>query len=148
MKSVKQSLNAVLIFTVLIVMSFGLAACSKDNNPAAPVISNISGKWDGQISHPAYTGGSINMTILQNDNSVSGSFTMRLVRKLDNGRNFVQSYGGTVAGAKISDQNYTLTLTGTDFTWICNMNLSSNTLSGDWESSRSSISGTISVEKN
>lgn len=148
MKIVKQSLNVVLIATVLIIMSLSLAACSKDSNPSAPVITNISGKWDGQISHPDYTGGSLNMTILQNDNNISGSFTMRLVRKLDNGRNFVQSYGGTVAGTKISDQKYTLTLTGPNFTWICSMQLSSITLSGSWESSISSLSGTISVEKN
>ena len=144
MKNAKRSLNTILMVTVLIMISLSLAACSKDSNPAGPPeITNISGKWEGQISHPAYDGGSISMTILQNDNNVSGSFRMRLVRG-----NMVQQYGGTVAGAKISDQNYTLTLTGTDFTWICNMNLSSNTLSGDWESSRSSISGTISVEKN
>lgn len=143
MKNVKQSLNAILLVTVLIIMSLSLAACSKDSNPAAPEITNISGKWEGQISHPAYDGGSISMTVLQNDNNISGSFRMTLVRG-----NMVQQYGGTVAGAKISDQNYTLTLTGSNFTWICNMNLSSNTLSGSWESSRSSISGTISVEKN
>ena len=88
------------------------------------------------------------MTIQQNDNDVTGSFTMQLVRHLENGRNFVQSYGGTVTGAKNSDQNYNLTLTGSNFSWICSMNLSSNTLSGTWESSSTSLSGTISVDKN
>jgi hypothetical protein len=148
MKNVKKSLNTILMIAVLIMMSFSFAACSKDSNPAAPEITNISGQWSGEITHPAYSGGSVNLTILETNNAVSGTFTMRLTRKLDNGRNFVQSYGGTVTGAKTSDQNYTLTLTGSNFVWLCNLGLNSITLSGGWQSSTTTISGSMSVDKN
>ena len=101
-----------------------------------------------RLEHPGYDGGSVKLNILDNDGNLSGSFTMRLVR-VEGSRNFVQSYGGSITGAKISDKNYVLNLEGSSFTWICNLNLNSKdvTLSGSWESSQTSISGTLSTTK-
>jgi hypothetical protein len=64
--------------------------------------------------------------------------------------NFVQNYSGSVSGAKVSSNNYSLQLEGSNFTWICDLDLNSKslTLSGDWESNQnSSIQGTVSVDK-
>jgi hypothetical protein len=122
-----------------IILSFG--ACSED--PVSPELTNVSGEWDGTISHPGYDSGTITIQILQSDDNMSGSFTMRLVKN-----NSVQNYSGTLDGSKISNKNYNLWLIGSNFTWICDLNLNSTTLSGDWESSTSSISGSLSVQKN
>ncbi len=138
--------NFIKLFTAVVFAVILFAACSED--PVSPQLENISGKWEGQFEHPAYDGGSIKLNILDNDGNLSGSFTMRLVRT--GTRNFVQNYGGSIAGSKVSDNNYVINLEGPNFTWICNLDLNSKslTLSGDWESSQSSgINGTVSVDK-
>jgi hypothetical protein len=68
---------------------------------------------------------------------------MRLVKN-----NGAENYGGTITGTKISSNNYNLSLVGLNFTWICDLNLKSTTLSGDWESTSNSLSGSLSVQKN
>ncbi|MBT8379928.1 MAG: hypothetical protein KJN64_11945 [Ignavibacteria bacterium] len=130
-----------LVFT-MIFATFLLTACSDD--PVSPEVQNISGKWDGIINHPGYDSGTISLNILENSNNLSGTFTMRLVKN-----NGVQNYSGTIAGAKTNDKTYSLSLIGSNFTWISSLDLNSSTLSGDWEStSRGNISGTLSVQKN
>ena len=126
-----------LIFTAML-----FTACSE--NPASPELENISGIWDGALNHPGYDSGTISLNILENSNNLSGTFTMRLVKN-----NSVQNYSGSIAGAKTNDKSYSLSLIGSNFTWISVLNLNSSTLSGDWEStSRGNISGTLSVQKN
>ena len=126
-----------LIFAVML-----FTACSED--PASPELENISGIWDGSLNHPGYDSGTISLKILENSNNLSGTFTMRLVKN-----NSVQNYSGSIAGAKTNDKSYSLSLIGSNFTWISALDLNSSTLSGDWEStSRGNISGTLSVKKN
>jgi len=141
MKTINQKLQNLLKMGLLatIILSFG--ACSED--PVSPELTNVSGKWDGTINHPGYDSGTLTLQILQSNDNISGTFTMRLVKN-----NSVQNYGGTITGAKISSNNYNLSLINSNFTWICDLNLNSTTLSGDWESSTSSISGSLSVQKN
>jgi hypothetical protein len=67
---------------------------------------------------------------------------MRLVKS-----NGAENYGGTLSGAKTGSSKYSVTLTGTNFTWISDLTLNSVTLSGGWESSSNSLSGTLSVKK-
>ena len=138
--------NLIKLFLAVVFATLLFTACS--NDPVSPQLENISGKWEGPFEHPAYDGGSIKLNILDNDGNLSGTFTMQLVRT--GTHNLVQNYGGSIAGSKVSDNNYVINLEGPNFTWICNLDLNSKsvTLSGDWESSQTSgIHGTMSAEK-
>lgn len=147
MNTLNQFAKRLLVIPLLMLLAINFSACSED--PVTPELENISGKWEGPFEHPAYDGGSINMNILDNDGNLSGSFTMRLVR-VNGSRNFVQTYGGSINGSKVNDKNYVINLEGSNFTWVCNLDLNSQEikLSGDWESTQSSISGTLTVQKN
>ncbi len=137
--------NLIKILFAVIFTSVLFVGCTKDNNPVSPQLESISGKWEGPITHPAYDGGTVKLSILDDNGSISGTFTMRLSKN-----NFVQNYSGSVSGAKVSSNNYSLQLEGSNFTWICDLNLNSKslTLSGDWESNQNSgIQGTVSVDK-
>jgi hypothetical protein len=146
MNTLNQFAKRLLVIPVILLLAINFLACSED--PVTTELENVSGKWEGPFEHPAYDGGSVKLNILDNDGNLSGSFTMRLVR-VEGSRNFVQSYGGSITGAKVSNKNYVLNLEGSSFTWICNLNLNSKdvTLSGSWESSQTSISGTLSTTK-
>jgi len=146
MNTLNQFAKRLLVIPVILLFAINFSACSED--PVTPELENVSGKWEGLFEHPGYDGGSVKLNILDNDGNLSGSFTMRLVR-VEGSRNFVQSYGGSITGAKVRDKNYVLNLEGSSFTWICNLNLNSKdvTLSGSWESSQTSISGTLSTTK-
>ena len=146
MNTLNQFAKRLLVIQVILLLAINFSACSED--PVTPELENVSGKWEGPFEHPGYDGGSVKLNILDNDGNLSGSFTMRLVR-VEGSRNFVQSYGGSITGAKVSNKNYVLNLEGSSFTWICNLNLNSKdvTLSGSWESSQTSISGTLSTTK-
>jgi hypothetical protein len=146
MNTLNQFAKRLLVIPVILLFAINFSACSED--PVTPELENVSGKWEGPFEHPGYDGGSVKLNILDNDGNLSGSFTMRLVR-VEGSRNFVQSYGGSITGAKVSNKNYVLNLEGSSFTWICNLNLNSKdvTLSGSWESSQTSISGTLSTTK-
>ena len=146
MNTLNQFAKRLLVIPVILLLAINFSACSED--PVTPELENVSGKWEGPFEHPGYDGGSVKLNILDNDGNLSGSFTMRLVR-VEGSRNFVQSYGGSITGAKVSNKNYVLNLEGSSFTWICNLNLNSKdvTLSGSWESSQTSISGTLSTTK-
>ena len=146
MNTLNQFAKRLLVIPVILLLAINFSACSED--PVTPELENVSGKWEGPFEHPGYDGGSVKLNILDNDGNLSGSFTMRLVR-VEGSRNFVQSYGGSITGAKVSDKNYVLNLEGSSFTWICNLNLNFKdvTLSGSWESSQTSISGTLSTTK-
>ena len=141
MNTIKQTATYLLMMIALLTAIINFTACSEEN-PVSTQIENISGKWNGSLSHPGYDSGTISLNILQNNNNLSGTFTMRLVKN-----NGVQNYSGTIAGAKTSDKNFSLSLIGSNFTWISDLNLNSTILSGDWESSGSSLSGTLSVQK-
>ena len=142
MKSFNQKLRSFLNIALLSTAILSFGACSEESDPISPKITNITGKWDGTIDHPAYDSGTLSLQILQNDDNISGSFTMRLVKN-----NGVENYGGTLSGAKTGNNKYSITLTGTNFTWISDLTLNSVTLSGGWESSSRPISGTLSVNK-
>ena len=142
MKKLNQFAKSLLTIPVLLLLAINFSACSEDD-PVSPQLENISGKWDGTINHPGYDSGTITINILQSDNNLSGSFTMRLVKN-----NAVSNYSGTIEGAKTSNRNFSLSLIGSNFTWISDLNLNSTTLSGDWESATSSLSGSLSVQKN
>jgi hypothetical protein len=142
MKSFNQKLRAFLNIALLSTAILSFGACSEESDPVSPEITNITGKWDGTIDHPGYDSGTLSLQILQNDDNISGSFTMRLVKS-----NGAENYGGTLSGAKTGSSKYSVTLTGTNFTWISDLTLNSVTLSGGWESSRNSLSGTLSVNK-
>ena len=146
MNTFNRFAGKMLVIPVLLMLALNFSACSED--PVTPELENISGKWEGPFQHPAYDGGSVTLNILDNDGNLSGSFTMRLVKVYEN-RNFVQTYGGTITGAKVSNNNYVLNLEGPNFTWVCDLDLNSKnvTLSGDWESTQSSLSGTVSTTK-
>ena len=146
MNTLNRFAGKMLVIPVLLMLALNFSACSED--PVTPELENISGKWEGPFQHPAYDGGSVTLNILDNDGNLSGSFTMRLVKVYEN-RNFVQTYGGTITGAKVSNNNYVLNLEGPNFTWVCDLDLNSKnvTLSGDWESTQSSLSGTVSTTK-
>jgi hypothetical protein len=146
MNTLNQFAKKLIAASILIMLAINFSACSED--PVTPELENISGKWEGPFQHPAYDGGSVNLNILDNDGNLSGSFTMRLVKVYET-RNFVQTYGGTITGAKVSNNNYIVNLEGPDFMWVCDLDLNSKnvTLSGDWESSQSSLSGTVSTTK-
>lgn len=142
MKSFNQNLKNLLMIALLSTAILSFGACSEENDPMSPEITNISGKWDGTIEHPGYDSGTLSLQILQNDDNISGSFTMRLVKN-----NGVENYGGTLSGAKTGNNKYSISLTGTNFTWISDLALNSVTLSGGWESSSNSLSGSLSVQK-
>jgi hypothetical protein len=143
MKTFNQKLQNLLKMGLLATIILNFVACSEENDPMSPGLTNITGEWEGTLNHPGYDSGTLSLQLLQSNDNLSGSFTMRLVKN-----NNVQNYGGTITGAKISSNNYNLSLINSNFTWICDLNLNSTTLSGDWESSTSSISGSLSVQKN
>lgn len=145
MNRLNQFAKRLLLIPVIIILAINFSACSED--PVTPELENISGKWEGPIHHPGYDGGYIKLNVLDNDGNLSGSFTMQLVKT--GNYNQVTNYGGSITGAKASDNNYILNLDGSNFTWICNLNLNSNdvTLSGSWESSQTSLSGILSTTK-
>ena len=146
MNTLNQFARRLLVIPFIMLLAINFSACSED--PVTPELENISGKWEGPFEHPAYDGGSIKLNILDNDGNLSGSFTMRLVR-VEGSRNYVQTYGGSIMGTKVSGKKYVVNLEGPDFTWVCNLDLNSQklTLNGNWESTQSSISGTMSTTK-
>jgi len=143
MKTINQKLQNLVKMVLLATVILSFAACSEESDPLSPELTNVSGKWDGTIIHPGYDSGTLTLQILQSNDNLSGSFTMKLVKN-----NNVQNYGGTIIGAKISSNKYNLSLVGSNFTWISDLNLNSTTLSGNWESSDNyGISGSLSVNK-
>lgn len=146
MNTIKQTAKKLFLVPVLIILALNFSACSDD--PVTPELENISGKWQGSFEHPGYDGGSVKLNILDNDDNLSGSFTMRLVR-VGGTRNYVQNYGGIITGSKVRNNNYILNLEGPDFIWVCDLNLNSKsvTLNGDWESTQGPVSGTLSTTK-
>ena len=143
MNTFNKIAKRLLIISILLVAVLSFSACSED--PVSPQLENISGKWDGQFNHPGYDGGSITLNVLENNSNLSGSFVMRLVKS-----NRVSNFGGSITGAKVTNNEYNLNLNGTNFTFICDLNLNSKELmlSGNWESEQQNgISGTISVQK-
>ncbi|HEX9739694.1 MAG TPA: hypothetical protein VGA29_02875 [Ignavibacteriaceae bacterium] len=143
MKTFNQKLQNLLKMGLLVTVILSFIACTEESDPMSPGLTNITGEWEGTLNHPGYDSGTLSLQLLQSNDNLSGSFTMRLVKN-----NNVQNYGGTITGAKISSNNYNLSLINSNFTWICDLNLNSTTLSGDWESSTSTISGSLSVQKN
>ena len=143
MKTFNQKLQNLLKMGLLVTVILSFIACTEESDPMSPELSNITGEWEGTLNHPGYDSGTLSLQLLQSNDNLSGSFTMRLVKN-----NNIQNYGGTITGAKISSNNYNLSLINSNFTWICDLNLNSTTLSGDWESSTSTISGSLSVQKN
>ena len=143
MKTFNQKLQNLLKMGLLVTVILSFIACTEESDPMSPGLTNITGEWEGTLNHPGYDSGTLSLQLLQSNDNLSGSFTMRLVKN-----NNVQNYGGTITGAKISSNNYNLSLINSNFTWICDLNLNLTTLSGDWESSTSSISGSLSVQKN
>jgi len=143
MKTFNQKLQNLLKMGLLVTVILSFIACTEESDPMSPGLTNITGEWEGTLNHPGYDSGTLSLQLLQSNDNLSGNFTMRLVKN-----NNVQNYGGTITGAKISSNNYNLSLINSNFTWICDLNLNSTTLSGDWESSTSTISGSLSVQKN
>lgn len=143
MKSFNQKLNSLLNIGLLSMAILSFGACSEDSDPMSPELTNVTGKWDGTITHPSYDSGTITLQILQNDDNISGSYTMRFVKS-----NGAENYAGSLSGAKTGNNKYSIILTGINFSWISDLTLNSLTLSGDWESSSNSLSGSLSVQKN
>jgi hypothetical protein len=135
--------NLIKLAFAMILAAILFTACSEEDNPMSTELTNITGKWDGSLNHPGYDSGTLSLQILQNNDNITGDFTMRLVKN-----NGVQNYSGSLSGAKTGNNNYSITLTGTNFTWISDLTIQSVTLSGGWESSGNSLSGSLSVQKN
>ena len=145
MNTLNQFGKRLLVIPAILLLAIIFSACSED--PVTPELENISGKWEGPFEHPGYDGGSVKLNIQENEGNLSGSFTMQLVK--GGTRTHVQNYGGSITGAKVSHNKYTLNLEGPNFMWICDLDLNAKnvTLSGDWESSSSSLGGTLSTNK-
>ena len=143
MKTFNQKLQNLLKLGLFTTIILSFVACSEENDPMSPELTNITGKWEGTLNHPGYDSGTLTLQIIQSNDNISGDYTMRLVKN-----NNVQNYSGTLSGAKTGNNNYSITMTVTTTTWICSLTLNSVTLSGRWESSSTSLSGTLSVQKN
>jgi len=143
MKTFNQKLQNLLKMGLLSTVILSFFACSEENDLMSPELTNITGKWEGTLSHPGYDFGMLTLQILQADESISGSFT--LILKKDNR---VSNYGGSISGAKTGLNNYSISLINTNFTWISSLSQSSSTLSGIWESMSNSLSGSLSIQKN
>jgi hypothetical protein len=143
MKTFNQKLQNLLKLGLLATVILSFIACSEDSDPIQPEITNVSGKWVGSLEHPGYDFGTLTLQILQDENSISGSFT--LILKKDNR---VSNYGGSISGAKTGTSNYSISLINTNFTWVCTLSQNSNSLDGIWESTFNSLSGSVSLQKN
>ncbi len=130
-------------FFIFIMIVTGLSACSKDNNPAGPEGTNISGHWEGPFNHPSYYSGYLKMDINQNNGSLSGSFTVTLFPGYSQGKN----YTGNITGNNKGNDSYNLTLINSQHTWVCSLELNADTLSGGWVAAGESVSGTLSAIK-
>ncbi len=131
-------------FFIFIMIVTGLSACSKDNNPAEPEETNVSGHWEGPFTHPSYYSGYLKMDINQNSNLLSGTFTLTLYPGYSQGK----IYTGNIKGSANKNSSYNLTLINSEYTWACSLKLNTDTLIGDWVSPGESVSGTLSAIKN
>ena len=143
MKTFNQKLQNLMKLGLLTTVILSFIACSEESDPVTAGSNNISGKWIGTIDHPAYYSGNLDLQVLQTGEAISGTFVMILHKGYSG-----ETYNGTISGAKTSNNNYTIYLTGTNFTWISSLTLNSVTLSGSWQSSSNSLSGSLSVKKN
>jgi hypothetical protein len=124
-------------------------SCS-DDGPSSPDISDYSGTWNGSIAHPAYDGGSLEVSILEED-EISGTYKMRLTEYNEsNGRSFVQNIGGGITEGLRNSRNsisFTLDVDGSlwDFTGTSE---SRDNIAGTWKvRNRTGINGTFQISK-
>jgi len=111
MKTFNQKLQNLVKMGLLVTVILSFIACSEESDPMSPGLTNITGEWEGTLNHPGYDSGTLSLQLLQSNDNLSGSFTMRLVKN-----NSIQNYGGTMTTAKISRNNYNLSLNNLNFT--------------------------------
>ena len=76
MKIMQKNPKKAALSTVIVIMAINRAVCSKVSNPAGPELTDISVKWEGQIIHRSYTGGSIMLSMMQSNGNLSGKFSI------------------------------------------------------------------------
>ncbi|MCW8811330.1 MAG: hypothetical protein OQJ93_08130 [Ignavibacteriaceae bacterium] len=142
MNTIKQTAKGLLTILALLIAMINFSACSKDENPVSPGETNISGSWKGPFNHPAYYSGYLEMSVVQNNNNVTGTFHLYLSPGYSG-----EDYYGNVTGSPSNNGKYNLSLINTDFTYACDLTLNPDSLSGNWVSTSNGTTGTLTVIK-
>jgi hypothetical protein len=125
---------------VLPVLLLAFAGCGD------PTIVDLTGVWGGSFDAPA-TGGTLTLTLLSTDQTVSGTFLMRY--GISGGGSAGAS--GSLEGTRPSANKvaFTITSTSSGFDWLFSGQLvNGNRISGTWQSvSQSGINGTFEVDR-
>jgi hypothetical protein len=141
MNSVRKSGLDLFFLAAAIILVLNLAACSQ--NSVSPNDGPLSGSWNGAFSHPDYYAGYLTMNISQSGNSISGSYNLDFYYGYSDG----PKYDGNVTGTVSQSGYYNISLLNSDFTYNCNLSLSSDSLNGSWVSVSGSKSGSVDVHK-
>jgi len=139
--TIKQTVMKLLIVFILLLAAINFSACSKDENPVSSGGTNISGSWKGPFNHPSYYSGYLEMSLVQNNNNIMGTYHLYLSPGYSG-----EDYYGNVTGSPTNGK-YDLLLKNTDFTYDCDLGLSLDSLKGSWVSTNDGKTGTLSVIK-
>ena len=146
MNSIKKSGMKILFLAIVLLLGLNLAACSKDPVSANNVQVNdrpLSGNWEGAFNHPDYYSGYITMDLSQSGGTISGTYHLNFYYGYSNG----PVYDGNVTGTISQSGNYNLSLLNSDFTYNCDLTLSTDALEGSWVSDNRSKSGSLLVHR-
>lgn len=131
--------------SIVVLLAVAVAAgCADATGPESD--ADVTGAWSGAFSHPSYDSGSLSMSLLDVNGEVSGTYRLRLVRSLANGRNYVQASGGQVTGSSANGR-LNLRLSRTDEDWLLEGRLSgANRANGEWSTLRG-VRGSFDIER-
>ena len=127
MNSIKKSGMKILFPVIVLLLGLTLAACSKDPvSPNGATVNDgpLSGNWEGAFNHPDYYSGYITMDLSQSGGLISGTYHLNFYYGYSDG----PEYDGDVTGTISPSGNYNLSLLNNDFTYNCDLTLSTDAL--------------------
>jgi len=126
-------------------MLVAAAAAGACTNPTGPDVADANGRWEGTLTHPAYDGGALSLSLVDANGAVSGSYRLILSRRV-NGRALVEQSGGNVTGSSTGGR-LTLSLARSrGDAWLLEGRLDGSHANGEWSTS-TRITGTFDVSR-
>ncbi len=118
-------------------------ACKDMSGPETE--PDVSGTWQGTLSHPAYDGGALTLTLIDANGQVSGNYRLILSKRVGS-RASVEQSGGELTGSAANGRvHLRLKRTGGD-EWLLDGEVNGGRVQGEW-SNGVGVRGTFGVSR-
>jgi hypothetical protein len=130
-------------FWLVLLAATMTGACSDTSGPDEQPDAN--GTWAGTLTHPAYDGGSLTLTLIDANGAVSGNYKLILSKRVGS-RVGVEQSGGRITGS-VANRKLTLMMERSDGdSWLLEGSLDNSTANGEWSNSRR-VRGSFAVNR-